>query len=401
MRGRTDVVRAHRAASERLWPVLGAAVVLAHAYAIWVMAAGPSAVVARGFWFRPADTGPWVEISGNARGARAELLYDTATGRFERTRTVDWRGPVLSGNGRRAAWVEASDRGGPKRLRIRDLDDANAGSVATRLVFEGYPTLLELSEDGSRLATWEKGMLAIHDLASERTLASARVVRGDHEELRGLFVAPEVFRLYRVGDRTIEIMQIDARTRKLEHLGKIEGGAGRSFVTNVSGSRLLGVGPGIRLYDGVKGTLLAMLADEANRPGWPGMLPDGRIVMTEDARRLRIFDADGREERTIELPPDCAAGPSASKVMVGGEVAPDRLVVGCGVDSAKRTIWLANLHEGSIRKVADGLSPDWAFGARPKLGSEATKLFYGADGRSLVRFDPITGERRQILGARH
>ncbi len=401
VRGRTDVVRAHRAASERLWPVLGAAVVLANAYAIWVMAAGPSAVVSRGFWFRPADMGPWVEISGNAREASAELLYDTATGRFERTRTVDWRGPVLSGNGRRAAWVEASDRGGPKRLRTRALDDANVGSVATRLLFEGYPTLLELSEDGSRLATWENGVLAVHDLVSERTLASARVVRGEHEELRGLFVAPEVFRLYLVGDRAIEIMQIDARTRKLEHLGEIEGGAGLYFVTNASGSRLLEVGPGIRLYDGATGALLATLADEANRPLWPRMLPDGRIVMPDAARRLRIFDADGREERTIELPPDCSGGPSVSKVLVGGEVAPDRLVVGCGDDFAKRTIWLADLREGSIRKVAEGLTPAWALGARPALGSDATKLFYGADVRSLVRFDPVTGQRREILGARH
>ncbi len=399
MRGRTDVVRAHRAASERLWQVLGAAVVLANAYAIWVMAAGPSAVVARGFWFRPADMGPWVEISGNARGARAELLYDTATGRFERTRTVDWRGPVLSGNGKRAVWVEASDRGGPYRLRVRALDDANAGSVATRLVFEGYPTLLELSHDGSRLATWENGVLAVHDLAPQRTLVSASVLIGDHEELRGLFVSPDVLRIFRVGDQAIEILQIDARTRKLEHLGKIEGGAGRYFETNASGSRLLEVGPGIRLYDGATGALLATLAAEANRPLRPRMLPDGRIVMPDDARHLRIFDADGREERTLELPPDCSGGPSVSKVMVGGEVAPDRLVVGCGNDFAKRTIWLADLREGSIRKVAEGLTPDWALGARPALGSDATKLFYGADVRSLVRFDPLTGDRRVLLGA--
>jgi hypothetical protein len=32
------------------------------------------------------------------------------------------------------------------------------------------------------------------------------------------------------------------------------------------------------------------------------------------------------------------------------------------------------------------------------LGSEATKLFYGPRNESLVRFDPLTGERRVILG---
>jgi hypothetical protein len=398
-RGRTDVSQAHRAASRSLWMVLGAAGVLANGYAIWVMSAGPSDVAANGFWFGPADEGPWIEISGQARGARAEFLYDTATGRFERTRTVDWRGPVLSGNGKRAAWVEGGDGGPPSHpLRILALDDPSAKPVATRLLIEGYPSLLELSEDGSRLATWGNGVLAVHDVVSERTLASAKVPVGDQEELRGLFVGPDVFRAYRVGDRAIEILQMDAGTRKLERLGKIEGLVGRYFVTDASGSRLLKVGRGIHLYDGATGALLATLADEAHRLRWPWLLPDGRIVMTEDASRLRVFDPDGRDQSTIALPPDCSAGHAVSKVLIGGEVAPDRLVVGCTDDSAKRAIWLADLRDGSIRKVTDGLSPAWAFGARPALGSEATKLFYGPDQRSLVHFDPLTGERRTLLG---
>jgi hypothetical protein len=397
--GRTDIRAAHRAFSTALWTILAAAVVAANLYGIWVMSAGPSAVAANGFWFRPADEGPWIEISGQARGARAEFLYDTATGRFERTRTVDWRGPVLSGNGKRAAWVEGGDGGPPSHpLRIRALDDPSAKPVGTRLLIEGYPTLLELSEDGSRLATWGNGVLAVHDVLSERTLASAKVPLGNQEELRGLFVGPDVFRAYRVGDRAIEILQMDASTRKLERLGRIEGLVGRYFVTDASGSRLLKFGRGIHLYDGATGALLATLADEADRLRWPWMLPDGRIVMTEDRSRLRVFDRDGREQSTIALPPDCSAGHAVSKVLIGGEVAPDRLVVGCTDDSAQRAIWLADLREGSIRKVADGLSPVWTFGARPRLGSDATKLFYGLDQRSLVRFDPLTGERRVILG---
>ena len=399
-RGRTDIRAAHRAFSAVLWTILAAAVVLANLYAVWVTSAGPSAVVSNGFSFRPADRGPWIEISGKARGARAELLYDTATGHFERTRTVDWRGPVLSGDGKRAAWVEGGDGGAPTHpLRIRALDDPSAKPVATRLLIEGYPSLLELSEDGSRLATWENRVLAIHDLASERTLVSANLPLGDQEEIRGLFVGPDAFRAYRVGDRAIEIFQLNAGTRTLDRLGKIEGLVGRYFVTNSSGSRLLTVGGGVRLYDGTTGVLLASLDEGSPRHHWAWMLPDGRIVMTEDASRLRVFDTDGRELTTIALPPDCGGGHAISKVLIGGEAAPDRLVVGCTDASSKRAIWLADLREGSIRKVADGLSPVWAFGARPGLGSEATKLFYGPDQRSLVRLDPLTGQRREILGA--
>lgn len=400
-RGRTDIQAAHRAVSTVLWTILAAAVLAANLYAIWVMSAGPASVVPGGFFVRPADRGSWVEISGRARGARAEFLYDTATGRFERTRTVDWCGPVLSGNGKRAAWVEGGDRGTPSHpLRIRALDDPNARPVATRLLIDGYPSLLELSDEGTRLATWDHGVLSVHDLVSERTLASANVPLGDQQELRGLFVAPDVFRAYRVGDRTIEILQLDAGTRKLERLGRIEDLAGRYFVTDASGARLLKVGPGIRLYDGATGALLATLADEGSRSGWPRMLPDGGIVMTDGASRLRVFDRDGLERPALRLPAECGAGPTISKVMIGGEVAPDRVVVGCTQDTSKRTLWLADLRAGSIRKVADGLSPVWSFAARPALGSEATKLFYGPDQKSLVRYDPLTGQQQEILGAR-
>ncbi len=397
-RGRTDIRAAHRGFSTVLWPILAAAVMAANLYASWVMSAGPSTLAAHGFWFRPADQGPWIEISGQARGARAEILYDTTTGRFERMRTVDWRGPAISGDGKRAVWIEGSDRRGPRAFWIWALDDPAARPVATRLFVDGYPSLLELSEDGSRAATWEKGVLAVHDLASRRTLASANLPIGEREEIRGLFVAPDVFRAYRVGDRTIEILQLDAAARKLERRGIIEGLVGRYFVTDASGSRLLKLGGGVRLYDGATGSLLATLAEGPHRFRWASMLPDRRIVVTEDEGRLRLFDADGREQETIALPPDCGGRLPVSRVAIGGEVAPDRLVVGCTDDSSKRTVWLADLRDGSIRKVADDLSPAWAFGARPRLGSDATKLFYGSDGRSLVRFDPLTGQRRVILG---
>jgi len=397
--GRTDIHAAHSALSTALWTTLAAVVAAAHLYATWVMSAGPSAIAAHGFWVRPADAGPWVEISGRARGAAATGLYDTATGRFERTRTVDWRGPTLSGNGKLAAWVEGGDRGAPAHpLRVRSLDDPGAKPIATRLLIEGYPALLELSDDGSRLATWHRGVLSVHDLVAQRTLVSASVPIGEQEEIRGLFVGPDVFRAYRVGDRSIDILQLDAGTRKLERLGRIEGVAGRYFMTDASGSRLVKVGPGIGLYDGANGALLATLADSPSRYRWPWMLPDGRIVMTDDASRLRVFDRDGREQSTLTLPPECIGATAVSRVQIGGEVAPDRFAFGCTRDASHRTLWLADLRDGSIRKVADGLSPVWAFGARPALGSDAAKLFYGPDQRSLVRFDPLTGERRVLLG---
>ncbi len=70
-------------------------------------------------------------------------------------------------------------------------------------------------------------------------------------------------------------------------------------------------------------------------------------------------------------------------------------------DAAFRpSAWLADLNAGSVRKVADDLRPVTTPRAIPGIGSEATKLFYGPRNESLVRFDPLTGARKVILGGR-
>jgi hypothetical protein len=395
--GRTDVRAAHRAASLFLWFPIAAAVVAANVYASWVLAARPADLSAREIWARPAAAGPWIEVSGQARGADARFLYDTRTGRFARTRTVDWCGPTLSGDGSRAAWIEGRDRGGgPFPIWTWRLDAASSKPAPTKLLLRGYPSLLELSADGSHLATWELGVLSVHDLARERTLVSARVPVGEREELRGRFVGPDAFRLYRVGDRAIEILQLDLRSRALERLGRIEGSGGRYFVTDEKAARLLTLdGPDhrVRLFDGATGALLATLAQEPVDSRWPALLPDGHIVLSErssTSRRLRVFGPDGRETASIPLPP-------TPIVILGGEAAPGRLCIGIANKDFHYATWLVDLENASLRKVADGLQPVRVFGTPPGLGSDATKLFYGPDQRSLVRFDPLTSERRVIL----
>ncbi len=71
-----------------------------------------------------------------------------------------------------------------------------------------------------------------------------------------------------------------------------------------------------------------------------------------------------------------------------------------------RTIFLLDLSSGQVRQVADHLFPvnylaGWISNRpnyQPVPGSEATKLFFGPGRRSLVHFDPLTGERRVLFG---
>ncbi len=401
-RGRTDVRAAHRALSTVLWGVVVPAVAAANAYAAWVLAASPGNLAE--FWAQPSPKGPWIQLSGSVRGTDARFLYDIAGGRFVRAQTVDWRGPAFSRDGRWAAWIEGRDRGGPYPVRTLRLDRPEARPTVTRLLMSAYPYLLVLSPDGSRLATWEEDMLSIHDVGSERTLASARVSVGARERVSGVFLGRDAFRLFRIGDSSIDILEFDVATRSLAPRGRVDVPAGLRYAgVDPEGSRLATVeGPDrrVRLFDAASGSLLASLAETAAGSRWPVFLSGGRIVVSENvekARSLRVFGPDGSAKGVIRLPP-------MNSLSIGGEAAPGLLCLGFG-DSADRsayryTTWTVRLDDGALRQIATDLQPLSTLGrVTPEVGSEGTRLFYGPGQRSLVSLDPVTGARRTILGS--
>lgn len=399
-RGRIDLRAAHRALSVALWSIVIAAVLAANGYAAWVMAARPDDLrsAREGFTVLPAAKGPWVQLSGSARGADARFLFDTVGGRFTRTQTFDWRGPLISRDGTRAAWIEGSDGRGPSAIRYWRLDDPASRPVFTRI--PGTTGLFELSADGSRVGTWENGDLSVHDLDTQRTLASARLPVGDREQLSGVFVGRDVFRVHRAGDASIDLYDFDVVHRTLTALGRIAGlKAVQWSLTNPDGTRILaesGMPRSVQLFDGKSGALLATLGEARAEGRWPTFLPDGRIALVQRIATagLEIFGPDGGEEGSIALPP-------TRHVYFGGEVASGQLVLGVAGEGFRYASYLADLERKTVRKVADDLSPVFLGRVMPDVGSEASKLFYGSDRRSLVHYDPLSGERRVILGPKH
>jgi hypothetical protein len=396
-RGRIDARAAHLALSTILWSLILAAVLAANVYAVWVMAAKPESLRAatEGFTVLPAAKGPWVQLSGSARGADARFLFDTIGGRFTRAQTFDWRGPLISRDGTRAAWMEGSDGRGPSTIRFWRLDDPASRPVVTRL--PGTTALFELSADGSRVATWENGDLSVHDLDAQRTLASARLPLGDNERLTGVFVGRDVFRVHRAGNSSIDLFDFDVARRTLTPLGRIAGlKAVQWSLTNPDGARILaesGSPRSVQLFDGQSGALLATLGEARAEGRWPTFLPDGRIALVQRlvTSGLEIFGPDGRPEGPIALPP-------TRHVYFGGVVAAGQLVLGVAGEGFRYASYLADLERKTVRKVADDLSPVPLGRLMPEVGGEATKLFYGPDQRSLVRFDPLTGQRRTLIG---
>ena len=400
VRGRTEIRAAHRALSLVVWSTLGGAALVAIAYASWVMAARP-ADFADSLWAAPAASGPWVVVSGTARGAEATFLYDTTTGRHARALTVEYSGPVLSRDGKRSAWVQGDARGGPFTVWTWRLDETNGRPAPTRILLSGYPSLLELSADGSRLATMESGVLSIHDLASSTTVATARAAPTDRQQaLRGLFVTGNRFRFYRIDPSTIDILELDASTRTLTKAGTITGLDDlRSLVVDHTGDRLIvGDGPNrrTRLFDGRTGELFATLADSPIEGRWPSFLSGERIVLAEKSStelRLLLFESNGERGAIIPLP-------AGSQVVAAGEALPGQLVVGITDEKFDSTSWIVDLETAAVRKIGEHLWPVRNRWSSVEPGSDATKLFYGPGQRSLVRLDPLTGQRKALLGTR-
>jgi hypothetical protein len=379
--GRSDVRAAHRAASITLWTLIGAALVGVGGYAWWIRSASPRDL--RGFWAEPASSGPWIALEGEARGARARFLFDTADGRFVRVYAVGPASPQISRDGRIAAWVDGGFDGGAHQVHRLALDVPGSKPSATRVTVAGQPWVFVLSPDGSRLATLAESVLSIHDLAAGRTLVSARIASAD--VARGFFADANRFRIFLQTDArntpaTLEVDEVDARAKSLRRGGTrelpggplyivAEGGGQRAVAIEYSSKRVL-------LLDGATGQERAMLLDGATDTSrWPGFLADGRIIVSESSAgesRMRVFDPMGHAVGVVPLP--------GRRVMVGGEISRGRILTALG-DGASWSTHLVDLDSGTIRKLADDAYPAARLGgfslvlnASLEPGSDGTRL---------------------------
>lgn len=402
-RGRSDSRAAHRTLSATLWSILASGLALTAGYAGWVFSVAP-----KDFAYiddvTPADKGSWVKLRITARGWQPVFLYDTATGRYQRT-GGSWREPVLSHDGTRAAWFEPSAQGGPYDVVTWKLDEPSAKPVHT-FSLPSIPYTAFLSDNGERLATIAGGVLSVWDPAARASLGSARVA-GELSYLIGFFVDRNRVRILRFKNRwdtleenSLDILEFDLSTKTLSTVVTLADAS--SCMGDETGDRLLVLGKNqLTLRDGHTGAQIAALSERSTQRRVTGRFTsEGHIAVrvTEfDSRQLRdrrayieVFTRDGRLERTLSLP-------GLEFLWLGGEVAPGQFVVSVPRDSngaVRRVIYLATLATGEMRQVAEGLHPVGAFS---EAGSEGTRLFEET-GRSLVHFDALTGERRVILG---
>lgn len=411
-RGRTDIRAAHAGSSIALWAVLGPAALGFAGYAAWALAA-PASAVSRVESASAIGSNGWVAVEGRARGLRASFLYDARSGRSQR-----YVGSTLvtDPGDRVAAWFVAETLQGPWTIHTLRLDEPNARERETKVVLRSrwaWPTFL--SQDGARLAAIEGNILNVYELETGRTLASFPVKGGD-DGISGRFVSPEVVRLLRVrlvsGSelRRAEILEADVRTRRLAVVGTADDLRGWSTVlTSPYRDELLvneGRGARIAIRDPRTLAVRSVLREgEALRSSSAHFRADGGIVLglaDETKAWLEVFTPERVPPRRIPLGP-------ARRVRLAGETSDGRVLAGIvlsdtGPGQSAHELYAADLADGTVRRITDRLSPTlrwwwWWEARRTEPGSEGTKLFL-SDDQKLIRFDPVTGERRVLLGGR-
>jgi len=420
--GRSDPRRGHGALSLTLWGIVGVSTALLAGYGWWFLAVSPRSLEGV-FGVAAAPCGPWMVVSGRARGRgdyEPAFLLDATTGRSVRLAgsVTGLTKVAFSGDGTRAAWLVATGgRGSPAEVRTLDLAAPAARPVATTISFPMQGAFgLTLSADGGRIAVREGPSLSVYDLATGRRLVSVRLP-GAVAVARAWFVSADRLRLLgfsdprgRVERGDLAILELDVPEKRLRETGRIPDVARSAlfFVRDGGGATLLlrdtcEGSTTFALVNAVTGsTVAALAACDRDTACQATTLADGRIVVGEagaTGARLRVFSPAGEAERVLELPAArtirLGLEPVAGSVAVA--LAPDRLA-----DWAAYTTLIVDIAHGSRTALGRAYRPagwywwvsDWRFAA----GGTAARAFLAQDG-SLVLLDPSANGFRTVLPA--
>jgi len=383
-RGRTDKRRNHLALSQFLWSVTAVALLIAAGYVAWVVSAKP-ADISKTAAFSRSPGGPFVTIVGTTPSRSdytAAWLMNTEDGRNIHIDSRSAWGVQYTRDGRSVYWPVVNGRVAELRRYSRgDREPVDTGlTVAGDLVF--------LSDDGARIATLNRGLLSIYDVAQKRSLVSARAP--SEHWAHGCFVSPDRFRLYAQTDNGLQILELDAPTHSVRTTGAIashvylllDPTATRMIVRSRNSNT-------VTLNDAATGavikTLLVGKAVSTSR-----YLRDGRIVIVDGAT-MHLFAPDGTPTRDVALgsnTPAWFAGDDGSRVILvtHKDRTPRELVA---IDLNRGTI---ERRESGIREWADGAI--W-FDARPPIAPLREVIYRDAQNH-VVGWSPATGAKRRI-----
>ena len=427
-RGRVDLRLAARAQSIAFWSLAAGLIALSALGAAWVVGATPLDI-RRIDWAGPAARGDWMTIAGPAkwRGGYEPVFFENVrTGEFIRVRPFfQSRFPVISADGRRAAWTSSVPGLGEPTLTPRTtmLDPRHPGRVAWETKDLREDPLLVFSPDSGRLAVIVSDRITVWDTARGTMLAAARPPFPLWEHARGFtfatFAGDDALRVYSIrlspdpsGGRnrsTLDILELEIAARRLRQTGRA-GPFVSTFpiLTDAGRERLLlRDGPAsIVLLDARTGATLRTLAGETAISRSADFLSDGRIVLFESPAgegRVVVLSRDGEREKEIPVGP-------AERAYILGERPAGALVIVAGSRADLNTyngrVLVVDLSRGVVVPWADHLSPAAPYarfiagdpGDVPEPGSLVTRLFFTRE-RALVELES-PGKLRRLFPMR-
>jgi hypothetical protein len=414
-RGRTDRRQNHIELSRFLWTSLGVVLLLAGGFVAWVVSATPADLVGeiRG---TQADAGPWLLIAGATRN-RADYLsaffFNDIDGSYIRLHPVGRYSSAVkfSRDGRNAAWLEraafANDRLELFTRRLETKAPSIDTGISTSLKLEGFA----LSDDSSRIALFEDGMLRVVDLGTGHTLGSARIGNVSGHFHSFLFPSPGVVRVYetvfdREGkDARLRILEFDPAHRALTVTADVHQ-PGRWISTRLTsdGKTMLirpsGEAGSVTLADPRTATPIVTIPAHVERAT---LLDDGRVAYIEGAM-LHVFGRDPSVARSIDL------GPFKEFRTFGGMPAPGKLIVAIGPQLGGKggrgwTSMLVDVDRGVIERREAGLRPKlneyWgsltSSDPRQPAVDPTRPLLFEDERGVIIRWNPLTGEKKTMI----
>jgi ABC-type transport system involved in multi-copper enzyme maturation permease subunit len=403
--GRIDRKRNHYELSRFLWPALAVVLLLAAAYEAWVTHPSPNDLT--DLSAEEAPGGKYAIVAGPARH-RADyapvFLIDTATGQFDRL-TAGWN------------WTDDFTRDGSKLVIARPIgrgaSDLFVRDVASGVEHETGLTIpkgdIIVNDDASRIATVTGGTVAVFDVATRHSLATARIT-DDGRLIRGVYFSDrDTVRVYWeptsvqngvIQQRTIRISEIDLKSRAVRETGSVSIRGGYIFaITDGNGSRLrVRDGDDLVIADGRTGAPIARVSPAAGAHfGSATFLTGGGIAVSEignDRAALRVFNDDGSPRASIDLGGD-VRGIFPVREMVKG-----RVMASFSRRSGGWAAVLIDVDRGAVieqhpmRSLAGN---EWGRSSRDvRIGPAGPAMLF-RDGRKLMQWNAVTNEKRVLL----
>ncbi len=388
-RGRTDRRRGHYALSQFLWTFMAMSLLLAAGFVWWVVSAKPVDITDAAVSYSSGTA--FVTISGkttNRGDYTTAWLINTDDGRNIRIDAQSAWGVHYMRDGRSALW--------PVLMRnvaeLRRYTVGDAAPIDTGLTVWG--DFIFPSDDGGRIATVNQGILSIYDVATRHSLVSTRIPQA--KQARGLFVTPDLFRLYLQSDSGLRIFELDVRTRSLGETGAISTPKFDFLSLDPTATRM--VVRALRsnvvtLNDARTGTVIRPLLTGSN-VSVSRCLRDGRIVVIESpngATVMHVFAPDGSPVRDIPLgssSPAWFAGDDGTRVVLLTEM------------SGTRNLVSIDVNRGVVERRESNVG-QWTqtgfFDLRPAIGP-LREVVYKDTQKHVMAWNPATGTTRRIVG---